>query len=74
MKIRVLFFAALRERMQQNEALVVAQDDESAAALAARLTGVGGCLAFAVNDELVSGDHLLRDGDTLALIPPMAGG
>lgn len=28
----------------------------------------------AVNDEFVSWDHLLKDGDRIALLPPMSGG
>ncbi len=28
----------------------------------------------AVNDEFVAWDHLLRDGDSVALLPPMSGG
>lgn len=28
----------------------------------------------AVNDEFVSWDHLLADGDRIALLPPMSGG
>jgi molybdopterin converting factor subunit 1 len=74
MKIKILYFAALRERMKTGEAIVDTPGDETAAALAWRLTGISDCLAYAVNDEIVQPDHILRDGDTLALIPPMAGG
>lgn len=28
----------------------------------------------AVNDEFVSWDHVLADGDSIALLPPMSGG
>lgn len=31
-------------------------------------------LRAAVNDEFVSWDHLLRDGDRIAFLPPMSGG
>ena len=30
--------------------------------------------AFAVNREYVRGDHLLSDGDELAILPPVSGG
>lgn len=38
--------------------------------LRAALDGV----AFAANDEVVDLKHFLRDGDTLALLPPVSGG
>lgn len=28
----------------------------------------------AVNDEFVPWDHILKDGDSIALLPPMSGG
>ncbi len=31
-------------------------------------------LRFAVNEEFVSSDYLLQDGDVLCLVPPVAGG
>ena len=33
-----------------------------------------GDLRAAVNDEMVSWDHLLKDGDNVAFLPPMSGG
>ncbi|MGH7442862.1 MAG: MoaD/ThiS family protein [bacterium] len=32
------------------------------------------CLAFAVNDELVTGEVALKEGDEVALLPPVCGG
>lgn len=74
MKIRVLYFAALRERMKANETMVELVEAKSAMDVTRDLLGFTDCVAFAVNDELVQGDYMLGDGDTLALIPPMAGG
>lgn len=31
-------------------------------------------LAFAINQEYANGNELLKDGDELALIPPVSGG
>jgi molybdopterin converting factor small subunit len=39
-------------------------------ALAARLATV----AFVVDDTIVPPDHVLHDGDTAALLPPVSGG
>ncbi len=38
------------------------------------MEGLGGSLMYAVNAEYVHADHPLRDGDELALIPPVSGG
>lgn len=74
MRIRILFFAALRDRMKCGETMVDASEGETAADLARRVLGFDGIVAYAVNDDLVSGNYVLQSGDTLALIPPMAGG
>jgi molybdopterin converting factor subunit 1 len=39
-----------------------------------RLGLVASDLRAAVNDEFVSWDHPLKDGDRIALLPPMSGG
>jgi molybdopterin converting factor subunit 1 len=38
------------------------------------LAGMEGVLVFALNAEYVTPDHPVRDGDELALIPPVSGG
>ena len=38
------------------------------------LSGFEGTLMFAVNREFVTLEHAVRDGDELALIPPVSGG
>ena len=38
------------------------------------MAGLEGSLMYAVNAEYVSDTHPLRDGDELALIPPVSGG
>ena len=38
------------------------------------ISGIGGSLMYAVNAEYVSDTHPLKDGDELALIPPVSGG
>jgi molybdopterin converting factor subunit 1 len=74
MRIRILYFAALRERMGVAEADCDASPNETVSALAQRLLGSDKNLLFAVNDEMVPRDRTLRDGDRLAFIPPVAGG
>lgn len=74
MKIRVLYFAAVRERMAKSEDIIEVSAGETPSSMARRLIGSDATLLFAVNDELVAKDHALADGDQLAFIPPMAGG
>lgn len=74
MKIRVLYFAAIREKMNRSEDTIEVASGATAASLARQLIGSDATLLFAVNDELVSRDYELDDDDQLAFIPPMAGG
>lgn len=74
MKIRVLYFAAIRELMNRSEDTIEVAPGATAASLARQLIGSDATLLFAVNDELVSRDYELDDDDQLAFIPPMAGG
>lgn len=82
--IKVLFFAQVRELVGTDatevaadfptvEALrqhMAAQSDRWALALALE----DGKLLAAVNQTLVSFDHLLTDGDEVAFFPPVTGG
>lgn len=74
MNVKILYFAALRERMKKSEEVVACSDSETAKDVAARIVGFTDCITYAVNDEQVDAGYHLSDGDTLALIPPMAGG
>lgn len=79
--VRVLFFALLREKMKQREALYSCQKGETVLEFAKRiLTPQLGdhlhlkALLFAVNNQYVDTHYLLQEGDELAVIPPVAGG
>jgi molybdopterin converting factor subunit 1 len=81
MKARVLFFAALKEKMRTGEAEYKIQAGETISQLAHRILqsalGEGdfaSCLLFAVGDEYVGRDYRPKDGDEIAFIPPVAGG
>lgn len=84
MKITVRYFALLRELMGRDSEVLtwdaaestvgrlrlhLADRDPAAAALLR-----GGTLLVAVNREYAAADTGLRDGDELALFPPVAGG
>jgi molybdopterin synthase catalytic subunit len=81
MNITVKMFAVLRERAGQEELpLELPENADVRAAVervARRLPAIRDLLprvAFAVNRAYVKPDALLRDGDELALIPPVSGG
>ncbi len=79
MSVRVLYFARMAEvagRAQETIAAVPATAAELHALLdKAHDFGFDrGALRVAVNDKLVDWDAPLRDGDEVALIPPVSGG
>ena len=81
MRVRVLLFAALREAAAARELAVELPDGAGVTELRERLTAthprLGPLLervAAAVNEEYAAGDRPLREGDVVALIPPVSGG
>lgn len=81
-RISVLYFAALRERVgTSSEEIELPAEVVNVRALSAwleehrpALKGCLGAVRFAVDEELVSPDRVLRPGDTVALLPPVSGG
>jgi molybdopterin converting factor subunit 1 len=78
---RVLAFARLRELLGFGEARVEVPDGTTIDALWTRLAREAPPLAelrastrFARNGELAAGTELVRDGDEIALLPPVGGG
>lgn len=81
MKVKVLFFAGMRERAGTRSAeldLPAGATVSAAIAFAQSATprkwAVTQQVMTAVNEEYVALTHELRDGDELALIPPVSGG
>jgi molybdopterin synthase catalytic subunit len=81
MKIKVKFFASLRERLGIAEAELECEDGASVGTLRRRLGeryrqpgAFATTLLVSVNWEPVGEDHLLRTGDEVAFLPPMSGG
>lgn len=82
MRVRLLFFAALRDVVGAAEQELVLPDDVNNVArlleclpseiptLRARLASV----RVAINETFVDGDASLQEGDTVALLPPVTGG
>lgn len=82
MSITVLYFAAVRDLVgTDEERLELPASVTTIAALEAHLASVHPALAgrmgyvrFARNEEFAQSADPVADGDTIALIPPVAGG
>jgi molybdopterin converting factor subunit 1 len=81
MTVRVLYFAVVRERLKRSDESVDLREgatvDDLLDELERRypaLASLRGACKIAVNQDFAAGDRALRDGDEVALIPPVAGG
>ena len=81
MKVRLLFFAVLRDIAGSDERELSLQEGATAADVWQSLRGTYAKLAdytqppmVAINEEYAEAEAVLRDGDELAFIPPVAGG
>lgn len=81
MRVRLLYFAVLRDIAGTSTADIELPDGARAADVWEQLRGRHRELAgykqppmVAVNEEYVGPQQILRDGDELAFIPPVAGG
>ena len=85
MKVKVLFFAALREQVGvASEVIELAGEKSTVAALRSHLAARGGAwqsalsekklLRFAVNQDMARTDATLKTGDEVAFFPPVTGG
>jgi molybdopterin synthase sulfur carrier subunit len=83
--VRLVYLARLREAFgSAGETLELAKNEPSVAAILALLRERGGAFAaelaagravrVAVNHALVTPDTRVRDGDEVALLPPVTGG
>lgn len=81
MNIRVLLFATLAVQLDRKQIDLElpkgATVHDAFAALSKQFSDLAeyeSRLAFAVNMTYVKGDHILADGDEMAIIPPVSGG
>jgi molybdopterin converting factor subunit 1 len=80
-RVRVLYFGIVRERIGRSEEAVELAAGSTVADLAALLSAHHGNLAagvstlrLAVNLEYVDSETVLHDADEVAVIPPVSGG
>jgi molybdopterin converting factor subunit 1 len=81
MKVKVKFFAILRERAGTAEIIKEIRDGSTVADLWAvlqrdypKLAVPGFRLLYAVNQEYVTPDRVLNDSEEVVFIPPVSGG
>jgi molybdopterin converting factor subunit 1 len=81
MRVDVRYFAILRERVGSDRGCFEVKEGDTVAALWRVIVGAhpqlqphDASIRFAVNQEYVERSHVLRDGDEVALIPPVSGG
>ena len=81
MKVKVLFFASVRDMVgtreiewEESEGATVGQLKEDLVARFPKMSGLGRVLSLAVNAEYVDDSAVLRTGDEVAIIPPVSGG
>jgi molybdopterin synthase sulfur carrier subunit len=80
-RIKMVYFAQAREAAGTNrEVLALPGTPRVSAALSKaftihpRLGALENVIRVAVNEEIISDDALLRDGDRVAILPPIVGG
>lgn len=81
MQVKILFFATLKDRAGQAQTTLTLPDGADVAALRAALASALPGLTPALPTALVSVNHeyafsedVLKDGDEVALFPPVSGG
>jgi molybdopterin converting factor subunit 1 len=81
MKVRIKFFAILRERAGTAEITKEIAEDCTVAQLwqalqkdYPKLAVPGIRLLYAVNQNYVTPDHVLKDQDEIVFVPPVSGG
>lgn len=81
MTLKILYFAAIREKLGKKSEEITAREGETVGDLMKRLSEkyeivaqMEKTLMVAVNKEYCDNSYLLKDGDEVALIPPVSGG
>jgi molybdopterin converting factor subunit 1 len=79
MRVRVLYFGVLKDVMRMGSAVMEVAEGSSVAELLEVHRGLAAAavwdsVAVAVNQEYARGGDALKDGDEVAMLPPVSGG
>jgi molybdopterin converting factor subunit 1 len=81
MRVHVLYFGVLKEQLGQNGVWMDVEEGSSVAELVEMhrrmqkgTAGLWDSLAVAVNQEYAKAGDVLKEGDEVALLPPVSGG
>ncbi len=81
MKVKVKFFAILRERVGKGEITTEIRDGSTVAELweslraeYPNLSPTATRLLYAVNQDYVGAEHVLKERDEVVFVPPVSGG
>jgi molybdopterin converting factor subunit 1 len=81
MQVQVLYFGVLKDVLQRDREQIDLAASASVEKLLSQIRGTRlgrdlpwNSLAVAVNQVYAQRDHILRDGDEVALLPPVTGG
>lgn len=81
MKVKIKFFAILRERIGSGEITKEIKEGSTVAELwevlrrdYPKLAPVDTRVLYAVNQNYVNPDHVLKDHDEIVFVPPVSGG
>ena len=79
MRVRVLYFGVLKDLVGHDSTMMEVAEGSSVAELVQTHRGSGRAsiwdsVAVAVNQEYARASDVLKDGDEVALLPPVSGG
>ncbi|WP_457640614.1 molybdopterin converting factor subunit 1 [Persephonella sp.] len=81
MKVKVLYFSSLKDKLKISQETVEIKENSTVSDFITYLKNVHpeieknlDSIMVAVNEEYTSQDHILKEGDVVALIPPVSGG
>ncbi|WP_457621781.1 molybdopterin converting factor subunit 1 [Persephonella sp.] len=81
MKVKILYFSSLKDRIKKSQEVMDIPEGTTVSSLINVLKNTYpeleknfDSVMVAVNEEYASAEQILKEGDTVAIIPPVSGG